>query len=322
MAVWKKARRIWGMVCLLLVLAAGLALPAAADVGPKPSVEVVFQGLEGRRYYATLLGNVPQYGPWSAEEEYLDWKGDPEAWEAFAAYPAPEDWYFLGNYADCTETGRFVWSYYPPETFYVLVWLPEEDRCLRSVQPVSRYAFDSRFTVTAAEEGLTVRSSYDYAGEVPGFLVRVALTILIETAAGWLLFGLRRRDQLALIFRVNLVTQLVLNLLLNAVEAMKDNPPERPRTLYISLEPGTPIDARRHYLLLSFEDTGCGISEQDLDNVFNPFFTTKPEGTGLGLAICYGIIRRHGGEIEVSSTPGRGTCFTLKLVQADSLDAG
>src|SRR5699024_11121653 len=168
MAVWKKARRSWGMVCLLLVLAAGLALPAAADVGPKPSVEVVFQGLEGRRYYATLLGNVPQYGPWSAEEEYLDWKGDPEAWEAFAAYPAPEGWYFLGNYADCTETGRFVWSYYPPETFYVLVWLPEEDRCLRSVQPVSRYAFDSRFTVTAAEEGLTVRSSYDYAGEVPG----------------------------------------------------------------------------------------------------------------------------------------------------------
>ena len=141
MAVWKKARRIWGMVCLLLVLAAGLALPAAADVGPKPSVEVVFQGLEGRRYYVTLLGNVPQYGPWSAEEEYLDWKGDPEAWEAFAAYPAPEGWYFLGNYADCTETGRFVWSYYPPETFYVLVWLPEEDRCLRSVQPVSRYAF-------------------------------------------------------------------------------------------------------------------------------------------------------------------------------------
>ena len=114
--------------------------------------------------------------------------------------------------------------------------------------------------------------------------------------------------------------QVFLNLLLNAVEAMKDNPPERPRTLYISLEPGTPIDARRHYLLLSFEDTGCGISEQDLDNVFNPFFTTKPEGTGLGLAICYGIIRRHGGEIEVSSTPGRGTCFTLKLVQADFLD--
>ena len=215
MTVWKKGRRVWGMVCLLLVLAAGLALPAGADVGPKPSVEVVFRGLEGRRYYATLLGNVAQYGPWSAEEEYLDWKGDPEAWEAFAAYPVPEGWYFLGNYADCTETGRFVWSYYPPETFYILVWLPEEGRCLRSTQPVSRYAFDSHFTVMAAGESLTVRSSYDYAGEVQGLLARAALTILIETAAGGLLFGLRRRDQLVLILRVNLVTQLVLNLLLN-----------------------------------------------------------------------------------------------------------
>ena len=189
---WKNRARRWLLLLVLAVLAAGTALPAAADMGPKPSVEVVFQGLEGQRFYATLLGNVTQYGPWSADEEYLDWRGDPEAWKAFTEYPKPEGWYFLGNYADCTETGRFVWSYYPPETFYVLVWLPEEDRCLRSVQPVSRYAFDSRFTVTATEEGLTVRSSYDYAGEVPGFLVRVALTILIETAAGWLLFGLRR----------------------------------------------------------------------------------------------------------------------------------
>ena len=212
---WKNRARRWLLLLVLAVLAAGTALPAAADMGPKPSVEVVFQGLEGQRFYATLLGNVTQYGPWSADEEYLDWRGDPEAWKAFTEYPKPEGWYFLGNYADCTETGRFVWSYYPPETFYLLVWLPEEDRYLCSVQPVSRYAFDSRFTVTATEEGLTVRSSYDYAGEVPGFLVRVALTILIETAAGWLLFGLRRRDQLTLILKVNLATQLALNLLLN-----------------------------------------------------------------------------------------------------------
>ena len=98
---------------------------------------------------------------------------------------------------------------------YILVWLPEEGRCLRSTQPVSRYAFDSHFTVTAAGESLTVRSSYDYAGEVQGLLARAALTILIETAAGGLLFGLRRRDQLVLILRVNLVPPLALNLLLN-----------------------------------------------------------------------------------------------------------
>lgn len=109
--------------------------------------------------------------------------------------------------------------------------------------------------------------------------------------------------------------QVCLNLLLNAIEAMKENTPEKPRTLIISIEKGATIDARSHYLLLSFEDTGNGISEQDIENVFNPFFTTKEEGTGLGLAICYGIINRHQGEIEVHSTLGRGTCFTLKLPQ-------
>lgn len=109
--------------------------------------------------------------------------------------------------------------------------------------------------------------------------------------------------------------QVCLNLLLNAIEAMKENAPQKPRTLIISIEPGTAIDAHTHYLLLSFEDSGSGISEADIEHVFNPFFTTKEEGTGLGLAICYGIINRHQGEIEVRSTPGRGTCFTLKLPQ-------
>lgn len=109
--------------------------------------------------------------------------------------------------------------------------------------------------------------------------------------------------------------QVCLNIILNAAEAMKGNEESRPRTLYISMEHGAMIDARSHYLLLSIEDTGKGIDEKDIDNVFNPFFTTKEEGTGLGLAICYGIINRHKGELEVRSTLGKGTCFTIKLPQ-------
>lgn len=109
--------------------------------------------------------------------------------------------------------------------------------------------------------------------------------------------------------------QVCLNIILNAAEAMKGNEESHPRTLYISMEHGAMIDARSHYLLLSIEDTGKGIDEKDIDNVFNPFFTTKEEGTGLGLAICYGIINRHKGELEVRSTLGKGTCFTIKLPQ-------
>ena len=96
---------------------------------------------------------------------------------------------------------------------------------------------------------------------------------------------------------------------------MGKNPPERSRTLIISIEKGTPINTHSRYLIISFEDSGKGIEQKNIENVFNPFFTTKEEGTGLGLAICYGIINRHEGEIEVKSVPDKGTCMNIKLPQ-------
>lgn len=122
-------------------------------------------------------------------------------------------------------------------------------------------------------------------------------------------------EQTTIMGDVEQLKQVCLNMILNAVEAMKENDESRPRTLYISMEQGAMIDARNHYLLLSFEDTGKGIDEKNIENVFNPFFTTKEEGTGLGLAICYGIINHHKGELEVRSTLGKGTCFIIKLPQ-------
>lgn len=109
--------------------------------------------------------------------------------------------------------------------------------------------------------------------------------------------------------------QVFLNIILNAVEAMGKNPPERSRTLIISIEKGTPINTHSRYLIISFEDSGKGIEQKNIENVFNPFFTTKEEGTGLGLAICYGIINRHEGEIEVKSVLDKGTCINIKLPQ-------
>lgn len=109
--------------------------------------------------------------------------------------------------------------------------------------------------------------------------------------------------------------QVFLNLILNAIEAMSGNAPEKPRTLIISIEKGAALSASSRNLIVSFEDTGKGIGEKDIENVFNPFFTTKDEGTGLGLAISYGIVNRHEGEIEVYSRPEKGTCFKIKLPQ-------
>jgi signal transduction histidine kinase len=74
------------------------------------------------------------------------------------------------------------------------------------------------------------------------------------------------------------------------------------------------------HILLTVRDDGCGIAERDLDNVFQPFFTTKPpgQGTGLGLSVVYGIVRGWGGTIHVESVSGQGTTMAIRIPLADA----
>jgi signal transduction histidine kinase len=81
------------------------------------------------------------------------------------------------------------------------------------------------------------------------------------------------------------------------------------------MEGGRRMKYNARYLLVSVTDTGKGIEQNDLENVFNPFFTTKKDGTGLGLPISYGIVNQHGGEMEIKSHPEKGTTITIKLPQ-------
>ena len=70
-------------------------------------------------------------------------------------------------------------------------------------------------------------------------------------------------------------------------------------------------------IVLTFRDSGPGIPAEDLDQIFNPFFTTKAKGTGLGLAITYRIIKNHCGKISVRNFPTGGAEFTLILKPAE-----
>ena len=100
------------------------------------------------------------------------------------------------------------------------------------------------------------------------------------------------------------INQVLLNLLLNAIQAI-----DKQGTVTVRTGGGA------GEVWLEVTDTGCGIPPENLKHIYDPFFTTKPvgTGTGLGLSITYGIVRKHGGQIEVRSQPGQGTTFRVAL---------
>ena len=102
----------------------------------------------------------------------------------------------------------------------------------------------------------------------------------------------------------NQLRQVFLNMFHNAGDAMPDG-----GTLIVK----TGADDRR--ITIDIVDTGTGIKEENISNIFDAFFTTKSsvKGVGLGLSVCYGFILEHGGDIEVTSEIGVGTCFTITL---------
>ncbi|MEJ2041629.1 MAG: ATP-binding protein, partial [Desulfosarcinaceae bacterium] len=112
--------------------------------------------------------------------------------------------------------------------------------------------------------------------------------------------------------------QVLLNILINADQAMPENgsilietrniEPDADQCMRLGLKRG-------RYVRIKIEDTGVGMEEDIVSRIFEPFFTTKElgRGTGLGLASAYGIIKNHGGGIDVESTPGQGSRFFVYL---------
>ena len=103
--------------------------------------------------------------------------------------------------------------------------------------------------------------------------------------------------------------QVVMNLIVNSIEAMKDI--DGTRELVIKSE-----RAENEQIIVSFTDTGIGLSPQLAEQIFEPFFTTKPHGTGMGLRISRSIIESHGGRLWAVGSPGHGATFYLNLPAA------
>ena len=211
-------RRIGIILLCMILLFTMLPTTAVADIGPKPSVEIQFTGVEeGVTYYATLLSYHKSTGPASAwDGNPLDSKeGDP-IWKAFVDYKDSDGYYFLQEYWDCTGKNQFRWGYYPPTPFKVLCYFPETDTYAVS-GIYERYAFDTYYKVDLSEGSvLKAKKNYDYTWETISLVARIVITILLEMGLA-LMFGYRHKKQLRFLAAVNIVTQILLNILLNVL---------------------------------------------------------------------------------------------------------
>ena len=235
-------KRIWSILLCAMLLFAMLPSTALADIGPKPSVEIQFTGVEEDViYYATLLSYHESTGPASAWDgsQLSSKEGDP-IWKAFVDYEDSDGYYFLQEYWDCTGKDQFRWGYYPPTPFKVLCYFPETGTYAVS-EIYERYAFDTYYKVDLSavmeqieaeqsgetSEGqsenqssvqsvsiLKAKKNYDHTWELISLAARIIITILLEMGLA-LCFGYRHKNQLRFLAVVNVVTQIVLNVLLN-----------------------------------------------------------------------------------------------------------
>ncbi len=142
---------------------------------------------------------------------------------------------------------------------------------------------------------------------------RVACADLVESALGYLprdkaAIAIENRVDpgIAVIADPDRLRQVCLNILLNAVQSIEGRGVV---TVTSSIDPES--------VVIAFRDDGCGMTEEQIDKVFSPFFTTKEQGTGLGLAIAAKIVEGHGGSLEATSAVGRGSTFVVRLPRAE-----
>jgi CheY-like chemotaxis protein/anti-sigma regulatory factor (Ser/Thr protein kinase) len=149
----------------------------------------------------------------------------------------------------------------------------------------------------------------------------VSLVELLKECVGFVLRGANVRGDIQIaadLWPVDVdagqINQVVHNVVLNAMQAMPGGGTVQVRAENVVLAAGVPFPLPEgQYVKITVQDSGCGIPEEVLANIFDPYFTTKPEGSGLGLTTAYAIVIKHEGYITIASEVGVGTTVVIYL---------
>ena len=217
-------RNILRRISMVLILMAALGIYVFADFGPKPSVVVEFENAGDQEYYVTLVAKEDKLGsPYSrVTAEDQPETDDIAIWNRLVAYEDPDGMVFAGNVQKLTGDGAYVWGYYPPSEFRVLIYFPDTDSFVESSEILEQYAFDSYYQMdfndlpenwNDAVAAIPVTRKYNLLWQITAFLLRLAVTVAVECLLA-VLFGFKGKRQMLLVLAVNCATQLAMNLLI------------------------------------------------------------------------------------------------------------
>lgn len=217
-------RNILRRISMVLILMAALGIYAFADFGPKPSVVVEFENAGDQEYYVTLVAKEDKLGsPYSRitaeDQREID---NIAVWNRLVAFEDPDGMVFAGNVQKLTGDRAYVWGYYPPSEFRVLIYFPDTDSFVESSEILEQYAFDSYYQMdfndlpenwNDAVAAIPVTRKYNLLWQITAFLLRLAVTVAVECLLA-VLFGFKGKRQMLLVLAVNCATQLAMNLLI------------------------------------------------------------------------------------------------------------
>lgn len=224
-------RKLSQLIIVFLCMVMLFPIGVNADTGPKPSVRIKFENMGDELCYGTLLAKEESTGPasaWDGKEENINLSFvDRDIWEAFVNYEDSDGYYFLQWAWIVSDTKELSWTYYPPNEFKVLLYYPETNTFVVS-DVCKRYAFDTYYTVDmdgieigsikyddnlSSNQRLEAFKSYEFKNEVKALGCRMLITVVVEMLIG-LLFKFRNKELLYILF-INVITQIILNVLLN-----------------------------------------------------------------------------------------------------------
>lgn len=206
-------RKLTVIAIILTLILPLFAQKTYADMGPKPSIELKFEGLDDQVYYVSVFSLPGTYGPnGSINDVKVSYgRGVPdEVQDQFFAYKASDNFCFWGVTKKITkEDNVFSWSYYAPEDFKVVVLLP--DGRIIEGEGMKKETFEAYYTCRIKDNKVEVQESFNYLAAFGKMLLRMAATILVELIIGFI-FGYRSKPEIKRIVITNIITQLLLNL--------------------------------------------------------------------------------------------------------------